>query len=76
MTTKYVTWKYDEETIARVKAIAEQKRISVGDLADWLITLGLDQIDAGTLPIVTHEDPRYKRLLDRGPQAADKLRVS
>jgi hypothetical protein len=69
MTRKYVTWDFDETTIARVKVIADRHWVRVGDLADWLITLGLDQIEAGAIEIHTHENTRYKRLLDRG----DKL---
>lgn len=57
------TYRLRTATAARLNAAAATLAVGVSDLADYLLSEGLDQIDAGQLDIPTR--PPALRMIDR-----------
>jgi hypothetical protein len=57
------TYRLRVDTTARLSAAAEQLGVGVSDLADYLLSAGLDQIAAGRLEVPTRT--AALRIIDR-----------
>jgi hypothetical protein len=65
---KYKTYLISEALHDRLRALATAHRIAVPDLLDYALRAGLEQIDAGQIPLVAIEDVSKLRVIDRTPR--------
>ena len=52
----------------RLRALASANRVAVPDALDYLLTIALDQIDAGQIPLTAIEDVSKLRVIERKPE--------
>jgi len=52
---RYVTWHFNQNTIDQIKTLASENRISVSDLADYLLAYGLAALDHGDLYLMSFD---------------------
>lgn len=61
----YKTYLISDALHDRLRTLATAHRIAVPDLLDYALRAGLDQIDAGQIPLVAIEDVSKLRVIDR-----------
>jgi len=62
---KYKTYLISEALHDRLRTLASEHRVAVPDALDYLLTIALDQIDAGQIPLIAIEDVSKLRVIER-----------
>lgn len=62
---KYKTYLISEALHDRLRTLASDHRVAVPDVLDYLLTIALDQIDAGQIPLIAIEDVSKLRVIER-----------
>jgi len=62
---KYKTYLISEALHDRLRTLASAHRVAVPDALDYLLTIALDQIDTGQIPLIAIEDVSKLRVIDR-----------
>ena len=62
---KYKTYLISEALHDRLRALASAHRVAVSDALDYLLTIALDQIDTGQIPLEAIEDVSKLRVIER-----------